>query len=40
LGEDWTSETKQAWVEAYGTITDLMLDGADYSPESTALNPE
>ncbi len=30
LGSDWTSETKQAWVDAYEAITGLMLKGADY----------
>lgn len=29
LGKDWTPETKQAWVDAYGVITKLMLEGAD-----------
>ncbi len=29
LGEDWTPETKQAWVDAYGVITELMLEGAE-----------
>lgn len=28
LGSDWTPEVKQAWVDAYGAITDLMLAGA------------
>ncbi|MGB3402865.1 MAG: globin family protein [Microcoleaceae cyanobacterium] len=32
LQADWTPETKQAWLEAYGAITELMLEGADYSP--------
>ncbi|MGB3493466.1 MAG: globin family protein [Elainellaceae cyanobacterium] len=40
LGTDWTADTKQAWVEAYGLITEVMLDGADYSPESVQLKPE
>ena len=37
LGKDWTEEVKQAWVEAYGAITDLMLSGADYTAEEVAL---
>lgn len=28
LGAEWTPEVKQAWVDAYGAITDLMLEGA------------
>lgn len=40
LGTDWTADTKQAWVDAYGLITEVMLDGADYSPESVQLAPE
>ncbi|MBE9103295.1 globin family protein [Vacuolonema iberomarrocanum] len=31
LGEAWTANTKQAWVDAYGVIAEVMLDGADYS---------
>ncbi|MGK7874563.1 MAG: globin family protein [Xenococcaceae cyanobacterium] len=37
LGSDWTTEVKQAWVDAYGVITTLMLEGADYSPEAVEL---
>ncbi len=37
LGSDWTPEVKQAWVDAYGAITNLMLEGADYSPEAVEL---
>ena len=37
LGADWTPEVKQAWVEAYGAITSLMLEGADYSEEELKL---
>lgn len=33
LGPDWTLETQQAWTGAYGVITELMLEGADYPPE-------
>ncbi len=28
LGSEWTPEVKQAWTDAYGAITQLMLDGA------------
>ncbi len=38
LGNDWTPETQQAWVDAYGLITEVMLDGADYTPESVQLD--
>ena len=37
LGINWTEEVKQAWVDAYGAITTLMLEGADYAPEEVAL---
>ena len=37
LGEDWTPEVTQAWVDAYGAITKLMLEGADYAAEEVAL---
>lgn len=37
LGADWTPGVKQAWVDAYGAITELMLDGADYSASEVAL---
>lgn len=37
LGADWTPETKGAWVDAYGLITQVMLEGADYTPESVQL---
>ncbi|AFY70923.1 globin [Thalassoporum mexicanum PCC 7367] len=33
LKADWTPEVKEAWVAAYGAITAIMLDGADYPPE-------
>ncbi|MGF1536110.1 MAG: globin family protein, partial [Elainellaceae cyanobacterium] len=39
LGSDWTPETKQAWVEAYGVITEVMLDGADYNEAEVQLEP-
>jgi hemoglobin-like flavoprotein len=34
LGADWTPEVQQAWTEAYGVVTQLMLEGADYPLES------
>lgn len=37
LGEGWTPPVKQAWVDAYGVITTVMLDGADYSADSVQL---
>ncbi|MDY6803676.1 MAG: globin family protein [Cyanobacteriota bacterium] len=37
LKTDWTAEVKQAWVEAYGAITALMLEGADYSEDEVKL---
>jgi len=37
LKDDWTTETKNAWVEAYGAITALMLEGADYSQQDVQL---
>ncbi|MGK7894105.1 MAG: globin domain-containing protein, partial [Xenococcus sp. (in: cyanobacteria)] len=39
LGNMWTPEVKQAWVDAYGAISDIMLDGADYTQQEIALNP-
>jgi hemoglobin-like flavoprotein len=38
LGDEWTAEVKQAWVDAYGAVTQLMLAGADYPPESLRLS--
>jgi nitric oxide dioxygenase len=38
LGDKWTPQVKQAWVDAYGAITEIMLDGADYSPDEVAFN--
>ncbi|AFY69602.1 globin [Thalassoporum mexicanum PCC 7367] len=37
LGTAWTEEVKQAWVEAYAAITELMLEGADYGQEEVSL---
>lgn len=38
LGTAWTPELKKAWAEAYGAITTLMLEGADYPPEILQLD--
>jgi hemoglobin-like flavoprotein len=40
LQSDWTPEVQQAWVEAYGAITGLMLEGADYSNTEVQLPPD
>jgi len=29
----WTPDVQQAWTEAYEVVAQLMLEGADYSPE-------
>jgi hemoglobin-like flavoprotein len=35
---DWTPDVQQAWADAYGAVTQLMLEGADYSPEILTLS--
>lgn len=40
LGNKWTSEVKKAWIDAYGAISSIMLDGADYSQEEIQLQPQ
>lgn len=40
LGEAWTEEVQTAWVDAYGAITTIMLDGADYSEAEVQLKSE
>ena len=42
LQQDWTIEVKQAWIEAYGAITALMLKGAgvETTPEEVKLETE
>ncbi len=40
LQEKWTPNVKQAWVDAYGAISEIMLDGADYSQTEIALKSE
>ena len=37
LETDWTPRVKQAWTDAYGVITSLMLEGANYSDEVLEL---
>ena len=37
LGDSWTPEIRQAWVDAYGAISQIMLDGAEYSEAEIAL---
>ena len=37
LQDKWTPQVKQAWVDAYGAISEIMLDGADYSEAEIAL---
>ncbi len=37
LQNDWTPETKQAWSDAYGVITEIMLVGADYDKTAVEL---
>lgn len=36
-GKAWTSDVKDAWVGAYGAITELMLEGADYDQQDIQL---
>jgi hemoglobin-like flavoprotein len=36
-GDAWTAELKEAWAGAYGAITELMLEGANYAQEEVAL---
>ena len=40
LSDKWTPDVKEAWVGAYGAISEIMLDGADYSQPEIALQPE
>jgi hemoglobin-like flavoprotein len=37
LGTAWTANVQQAWIDAYEVVAQLMLDGADYSPEQLNL---
>ena len=36
-GTAWTADVKEAWIGAYGAITELMLDGADYTSQDIQL---
>ena len=36
LGSEWTSEFKQAWLDAYVTFSGMMLDGADCAQKQIA----
>lgn len=36
-GSAWTDDVKDAWVGAYGAITELMLEGADYDQQDIQL---
>lgn len=38
LGDGWTPEVKQAWIDAYQVITTLMLEGAEYDKAETQLS--
>lgn len=38
LGSNWTPEVEQAWKDAYATIAELMLAGAEYPPGTLDLN--
>lgn len=37
LGNEWTPEVQQAWTDAYGVVTQLMLKGTNYSTEILTL---
>ncbi len=37
LDDQWTDDTQQAWVEAYQAVSQIMLEGADYSPKDLDL---
>ncbi|KAM3099695.1 globin family protein [Phormidesmis sp. 146-12] len=38
LGTAWTSDVQQAWIEAYGVVAQLMLEGTGYPPEQLNLS--
>jgi hemoglobin-like flavoprotein len=40
LETDWTPDVETAWKEAYEAVAQIMLEGADYSPESLKLSNE
>jgi nitric oxide dioxygenase len=37
LGDAWTGEVKQDWVDAYQVITEVMLVGADYDSKDVEI---
>ena len=37
LGEKWTPKVKQAWADAYEVLSQIMIDGANYSQSDIAL---
>ena len=37
LKNDWTPDVKKAGIDAYGLVSEIMLDGADYSPKEISL---
>ena len=38
LADFWTPENRQAWIDIYGVVTEMMLDGAEYSEAEIALS--
>ena len=36
LGSEWTTEVKQAWLDAYATFSGMMLDGANQAQKQMA----
>ena len=39
LEDQYTPQIHQAWINSYGDIVELMLEGAEYSQEEVQLNP-
>lgn len=39
LNDKYTPEVQQAWVNSYGDIVELMLEGAEYSQKEVQLDP-
>ena len=37
LGEAYTSDVNDAWLRTYSTLSAVMIDGAEYMPETNAL---
>jgi hemoglobin-like flavoprotein len=40
LEKNWTSDVEAAWIGAYGAVTELMLDGAQYPVDILNLPPQ